>query len=74
MGKGTVLHWWNEDVSNLRILTRAVFNIRYRHKHRQQYKDCLKRYRLAIRLQYSGSGSTIIRTSKPSITLPNLPK
>ena len=47
--KKTLPPWWNEDLSSLRKLTREIFNICYRQKYWQPYKDCLKKYKSAIR-------------------------
>ncbi|XP_055382222.1 uncharacterized protein LOC129612578 [Condylostylus longicornis] len=41
--------WWNEDLSNLRKITRDVFNICYKNGFWQPYKECLREYKRAIR-------------------------
>lgn len=40
--------WWNEDLSNLKKNTRAIFNICHKYKFYQPYKDYLKVYKQAI--------------------------
>ena len=41
--------WWEEQLKNLRELTRHTFNECYISKQWQPYKDCLKVYKKAIR-------------------------
>ncbi|XP_055842465.1 uncharacterized protein LOC129909400 [Episyrphus balteatus] len=37
--------WWNEDLSNLRKMTRTIFNICHKHKFYEPCKDCLRVYK-----------------------------
>lgn len=47
--KKTLPLWRSEDLCSLRKLTRETFNICYRDKYCQSYKNCLKKYNSAVK-------------------------